>query len=67
MKLLDIYAGMKKEIKEIEQELEAAVRSDHELLNETSLHLLKAGGKESVRSSCFWRVNSVPALTASPN
>ena len=45
MKLLDIYARMKKDIADIEKELEAAVRSDHELLNETSLHLLKAGGK----------------------
>lgn len=45
MKLLDIYASMKGDIAHIEHELEKTVRCDHVLLSETSLHLLKAGGK----------------------
>ena len=45
MKLLDIYASMKSDIAQIEQELEKTVRCDHVMLSETSLHLLKAGGK----------------------
>lgn len=45
MKLLDIYSRMKKDIAYIEQELEASIHTDHALLKETSLHLLKAGGK----------------------
>lgn len=45
MKLLEIYAKLKNEINDVEKELEATIRSDHDLLNETSLHLLKAGGK----------------------
>lgn len=45
MKLLDIYARMKKEIAQIERELEDSIYSDQPLLRETSLHLLKAGGK----------------------
>src|SRR5690625_688725 len=45
MQLLDIYARLKNDIQQVEQELEHTVRSDHQLLNKTSLHLLKAGGK----------------------
>jgi heptaprenyl diphosphate synthase len=45
MKLLDIYARMKKDISYIEKELEHTVHTDHELLHETASHLLKAGGK----------------------
>lgn len=45
MRLLDIYSRLKHDISYIEQELDASVRSDHVFLNETSLHLLKAGGK----------------------
>lgn len=45
MKLLDIYTSMKKDIDYIEEELERTVRSEHALLHQTSLHLLKAGGK----------------------
>lgn len=45
MKLLDIYARKKKDIERIERELERTIHSDHVMLNETSLHLLKAGGK----------------------
>lgn len=45
MKLWDIYATMKQDVSFIERELERTIVSDHELLNETSLHLLKAGGK----------------------
>lgn len=45
MKLLDIYARMKKDIAYIEKELEKSVYSDHATLKETASHLLKAGGK----------------------
>lgn len=45
MKLLDIYASMKNDIAYIEEELEKTIRSDHALLSQASLHLLKAGGK----------------------
>ncbi len=45
MKLLDIYARMKGDLTTIEKELERSVTSDHALLSEASLHLLKAGGK----------------------
>ncbi|MEW9106500.1 MAG: heptaprenyl diphosphate synthase, partial [Paenibacillus sp.] len=45
MKLWDIYATMKQDVAYIERELERNIRSDHELLTEASLHLLKAGGK----------------------
>jgi heptaprenyl diphosphate synthase len=45
MKLLDIYARKKKDIAAIEKELEESIYSDHAMLRETSLHLLKAGGK----------------------
>jgi heptaprenyl diphosphate synthase len=45
MKLIDIYSRLKKDMAYIEKELEKTVHSDHNLLRETSLHLLKAGGK----------------------
>lgn len=45
MKLLDLYAKMKGDLNQIEQELERCVSDDHILLGEASLHLLKAGGK----------------------
>ncbi|GAA3405192.1 heptaprenyl diphosphate synthase component II [Paenibacillus hodogayensis] len=45
MKLLDIYARMKKDIAFVERELEDSVYTEHAMLKETSLHLLKAGGK----------------------
>ncbi|NDI34354.1 heptaprenyl diphosphate synthase component II [Chengkuizengella sediminis] len=45
MKLIDIYARYKKDIQYIESELERSIQSNHDVLNETSLHLLKAGGK----------------------
>jgi heptaprenyl diphosphate synthase len=45
MKLLDIYARKKQDIERIERALEEVVRSDHVMLNDASLHLLKAGGK----------------------
>jgi heptaprenyl diphosphate synthase len=45
MKLLDIYARKKKDISAIEKELEGSIHSEHAMLRETSLHLLKAGGK----------------------
>jgi heptaprenyl diphosphate synthase len=45
MKLLDLYAKMKGDLNQIEQELERTVTTDHALLSEASVHLLKAGGK----------------------
>lgn len=45
MKILDIYARLKKDLGYIEKKLEAEVYTDHALLREASVHLLKAGGK----------------------
>ncbi|MED4601459.1 heptaprenyl diphosphate synthase component II [Paenibacillus validus] len=45
MKLLDLYAKLKKDINVIEKELERSIDVDHPLLRDASLHLLKAGGK----------------------
>ncbi|WP_248925429.1 heptaprenyl diphosphate synthase component II [Paenibacillus hamazuiensis] len=45
MKLIDLYAKLRKDINYIEKELERSIYSDHAVLRETSLHLLKAGGK----------------------
>jgi heptaprenyl diphosphate synthase len=45
MKLQDIYARKKKDIAAIEKELERSIYIDHAMLRETSVHLLKAGGK----------------------
>src|SRR4051794_20704147 len=45
--LLDIYARKKKDVAAIERELEDSVYSSHAMLRETSLNLLKAGGKRS--------------------
>ncbi|OUS77370.1 heptaprenyl diphosphate synthase [Paenibacillus sp. MY03] len=45
MKLLELYAKMKGDLNQIEQELERSVSDDHALLSESSTHLLKAGGK----------------------
>ncbi|MBE1445962.1 heptaprenyl diphosphate synthase component II [Paenibacillus sp. OAS669] len=45
MKLIDLYTKMKKDISYIEKELERSIDTDHALLREASVHLLKAGGK----------------------
>ncbi|WP_010273855.1 heptaprenyl diphosphate synthase component II [Paenibacillus senegalensis] len=45
MKILDLYARMKKDLSFIEKELEKNVDSDHPELRKSSAHLLKAGGK----------------------
>lgn len=45
MKLMEIFARMKGDLNVIESELAKAVTSDHAMLTETSMHLLKAGGK----------------------
>lgn len=45
MKLLDIFGALKKDMDVIEQQLYRSIEGDEELLSETSLHLLKAGGK----------------------
>lgn len=43
--LMEIYSRKKKDIAAIEKELEESVYTDHAMLRETSMHLLKAGGK----------------------
>lgn len=43
--LMDIYTRKKKDIAAIEKELEESIHADHSMLRDTSLHLLKAGGK----------------------
>ncbi|MFC5467769.1 polyprenyl synthetase family protein [Cohnella suwonensis] len=45
MKLIQLYASMKSELQSIEDEMARTVTSDLPILSETSLHLLKAGGK----------------------
>ncbi|GIP48580.1 Heptaprenyl diphosphate synthase component 2 [compost metagenome] len=45
MKLLDIFGALKKDMDYIERQLYRSIDGDDELLSETSLHLLKAGGK----------------------
>lgn len=45
MKLVDIFGTLKKDIGFIERQLYNSIQGDDPLLSETSLHLLKAGGK----------------------
>ncbi|WP_239614158.1 polyprenyl synthetase family protein [Cohnella mopanensis] len=45
MKLLQLYAAMKSDLQAIEDQMVLTVTSDLPILSETSLHLLKAGGK----------------------
>lgn len=45
MRLQRMYSFLKTDIQLIEKELEYAIKSDADLLEETSLHLLQAGGK----------------------
>lgn len=45
MKLKLLYSDFKRDIEIIEKELEKALNSSSHLLNEASLHLLRAGGK----------------------
>jgi heptaprenyl diphosphate synthase len=45
MKLMQIYAAMKSDLQAIEDQMAQTVTSDLPILSETSLHLLKAGGK----------------------
>jgi heptaprenyl diphosphate synthase len=45
MKIIDIYTRLKKDLNQLERELESSIDSDHLLLKQASLHLLKAGGK----------------------
>jgi heptaprenyl diphosphate synthase len=45
MKLQDIYHALQSDIGVIEEELSRSVQSEHRSLNESSLHLLEAGGK----------------------
>lgn len=45
MKLMQLYASMKSDLQGIEDQMAQTVTSDLPMLSETSLHLLKAGGK----------------------
>lgn len=45
MKLVDIYYKMKKDIKDIEEQISATIATEQLVLNESSNQLLKAGGK----------------------
>lgn len=45
MKILDIFGMMKKDMDFIEQQLYKSIEGEEGLLSETSIHLLKAGGK----------------------
>ncbi|XID94268.1 polyprenyl synthetase family protein [Paenibacillaceae bacterium WGS1546] len=45
MKLMQLYASLKSDLQAIEDQMAASVSSDLPILSETSLHLLKAGGK----------------------
>jgi heptaprenyl diphosphate synthase len=45
MKLMQIYSAMKSDLQAIEDQMALTVTSDLPILSETSLHLLKAGGK----------------------
>jgi heptaprenyl diphosphate synthase len=45
MSLLKIYIKLKKDLAYLEEQLEATIRSDHLLMDQTSSHQLKAGGK----------------------
>lgn len=45
MKLMQLYAAMKKDLQTIESTLAQSVASELPLLNESAQHLLKAGGK----------------------
>lgn len=45
MKLMQLYASLKSDLQAIEDALAGSVASDLPLLNESALHLLKAGGK----------------------
>jgi len=45
MNLVDIYKELKADLETIEDELHKAIQTPHSLMEETSAHLLKAGGK----------------------
>jgi len=45
MKMIQLYASMKSDLQAIEDKMVRVMTSDLPLLSETSLHLLKAGGK----------------------
>lgn len=45
MKLMDIFGALKRDMDFIERQLYRSIDGDEELLGETSMHLLKAGGK----------------------
>ncbi|MFD1738555.1 heptaprenyl diphosphate synthase component II [Bacillus salitolerans] len=45
MKLNKMYSFLNTDLKQIEEELQEAIKTEHHLLQEASLHLLQAGGK----------------------
>ncbi|WP_444685615.1 polyprenyl synthetase family protein [Alkalicoccus luteus] len=45
MKLAELYRHVKPEAAKLEKEIEAAITSDHDVLEQTSAHILQAGGK----------------------
>ncbi|MDA8353535.1 MAG: polyprenyl synthetase family protein [Firmicutes bacterium] len=45
MKLAQIYKNLRKDLREIERELEESVQADHQDLSRSAAHLLEAGGK----------------------
>lgn len=45
MKMMQLYSALKPDLQAIEERMAGAVTSDLPMLSETSLHLLKAGGK----------------------
>ncbi|MFC5531751.1 polyprenyl synthetase family protein [Cohnella yongneupensis] len=45
MKMMQLYAALKSDLQAIEDRMAVTVTSDFPMLSETSLHLLKAGGK----------------------
>lgn len=45
MKMMQLYAALKPDLQAIEERMAVTVTSDLPMLSETSLHLLKAGGK----------------------
>lgn len=52
MKLMDIFGTLKRDMDFIERQLYRSIEGDDELLSETSLHLLKAGGNGCARFLC---------------
>ncbi len=70
MKRLDLFGLLKKDMNFIEEELYRSIDSTEPLINDTSLHLLKAGGKRLQLGICtagrqVWGIRSGQAQTHS--